>query len=349
VEYQLVPPHCHRRNASEWAIRTFKEHFVSGLASVDPDFPLHLWDYLLPQAEMTLNLLRKSRQHPRLSSAAHYHGMVDYNKTVFSPPGCKIIAHEKPSQWQTWEPHDQHGYSLGPTMHHYSCKNVYITSTATKKIVDTLEFFPHNSPMPQISSTDRLLVAANNMTIALKHPHPDVPFTTVGDDTITALSQLAAIFKNKFQKLLAPELVEAPVKAAKNKQPEALVQPILTSPMNHNYQTTSQQPSNVIQSRNSPLLPRVVTPVARHASSLRVPARTHNLSPRIFSQDDFWDMGNTNKSIALGTNHWTNINLAYAVIRPITGKEMEYMALMKDPVLQPLWKRGFGNKVGRLC
>jgi hypothetical protein len=28
VEYQLVPPHCHRRNATERAIRTFKEHFV---------------------------------------------------------------------------------------------------------------------------------------------------------------------------------------------------------------------------------------------------------------------------------------------------------------------------------
>jgi hypothetical protein len=27
---------------------------------------------------------------------------------------------------------------------------------------------------------------------------------------------------------------------------------------------------------------------------------------------------------------------------------MEYMALMKDPVLQPLWKRGFGSEVGRL-
>jgi hypothetical protein len=27
---------------------------------------------------------------------------------------------------------------------------------------------------------------------------------------------------------------------------------------------------------------------------------------------------------------------------------MEYTALMKDPNLQPLWKRGFGNEAGRL-
>jgi hypothetical protein len=32
VEYQLVPPDCHRRNAAERAIQTFKEHFVAGLS-----------------------------------------------------------------------------------------------------------------------------------------------------------------------------------------------------------------------------------------------------------------------------------------------------------------------------
>jgi hypothetical protein len=50
VEYQLVPPHRHRRNAAERAIRNFKEHFVAGLSSADPTFPLHLWDRFLPQA-----------------------------------------------------------------------------------------------------------------------------------------------------------------------------------------------------------------------------------------------------------------------------------------------------------
>jgi hypothetical protein len=87
VEYQLVPPHCHRRNAAERVIRTFKEHFVAGLSSVDPTFPLHLWDRLLPQAEIILNLLRTSRLHPQLSAAAHFHGLVDYNKTAFAAPG----------------------------------------------------------------------------------------------------------------------------------------------------------------------------------------------------------------------------------------------------------------------
>jgi hypothetical protein len=204
IAYQLVPPHCHRLNAAERAIRTFKEHFVAGLSSVDPAFPLHLWDRLLPQAEITLNLLRTSRLHPQLSTAAHFHGLVDYNKTAFAPPGCKIIAYEKPGKRRTWAPHGQHGYSLGPAMHHYRCQNVYISAMASERIVDTLEFFPHNYQMPQSSSTDRLLMAAHDMTDALQNPHPEVPFTRVGDDTISALADLAAIFKLKLRQTPSP-------------------------------------------------------------------------------------------------------------------------------------------------
>ena len=54
---ELMPPYCHRRNVAEVAIKHFKAHFISILAGVDRDFPLHLWDKLLPQAELTLNLL----------------------------------------------------------------------------------------------------------------------------------------------------------------------------------------------------------------------------------------------------------------------------------------------------
>jgi hypothetical protein len=158
--------------------------------------------------------MRTSKLHPQLSAAAHFHGLIDYNKTAFSPPGCNIIAHEKPPQRRTWVPHGQTGYSLGPAIHHYRCQNVYITSTAIERIVDTLEFSPHHSPLPQLSSLDRLLMAANDMTDALKHTHPDVPFNKFGDDIITALKKLAAIFKRKYNKIPVPHLIDSLIKAA---------------------------------------------------------------------------------------------------------------------------------------
>ena len=54
VEYQLVPPHIHRWNASEHAISTYKNHFIAGLSSTDPNFPLSNWCRLLPQANSPL-------------------------------------------------------------------------------------------------------------------------------------------------------------------------------------------------------------------------------------------------------------------------------------------------------
>jgi hypothetical protein len=237
VEYQLVPPHCHRHNVVERAIRSFKEHFLAELSSVDPTFPLHLWYRLLPQAEIALNLLRTSRLHQQLSAAAHFHGLVDYNKMAFAPPGCKIIAHEKPGTRRTWAPHGQHGYSLGPAMHHYRCQNVYISSTASERIMDTLEFFPHNYQMPQLSSADILIMDAKDMTDALENPHPEVPFAHVGDDTISTLAELATIFKLKLQQTPPPTL---PAAAHTFKQRTCLAEssnPILASPMHPPRQT----------------------------------------------------------------------------------------------------------------
>ena len=43
IQYQLVPPHMHRRNAAERAIRTWKNHFTAGICSTNSKFPMHLW------------------------------------------------------------------------------------------------------------------------------------------------------------------------------------------------------------------------------------------------------------------------------------------------------------------
>jgi len=58
--FQLVPPDMHRHNRADWTIRTFKDHFLAILSGIDAAFPPYLWDLLLPQAELTLILLRQS-------------------------------------------------------------------------------------------------------------------------------------------------------------------------------------------------------------------------------------------------------------------------------------------------
>ena len=66
--YMLVEPHNHHVNAAKRAIQTFKDHFISALATTDIEFPLQLWDKLTSQVVATLNLMRASRINPRISA-----------------------------------------------------------------------------------------------------------------------------------------------------------------------------------------------------------------------------------------------------------------------------------------
>jgi hypothetical protein len=57
TKFQLVSPDMRCQNWAERAIHTFKDQFLAILAGIDSAFPLYLWDLLLPQDEVTLNLL----------------------------------------------------------------------------------------------------------------------------------------------------------------------------------------------------------------------------------------------------------------------------------------------------
>jgi hypothetical protein len=99
------PLGIHQHNTAECAIRTFKNHFISGLNGIDKNFPLYLWDHLVPQALLTLNLLRGSCTiNPKLSAWAQRNGQFGFNHTPIAPPGIRILVHEKPNNRTSWSP-----------------------------------------------------------------------------------------------------------------------------------------------------------------------------------------------------------------------------------------------------
>jgi hypothetical protein len=161
---------------------------------VDPTFPLKLWDKLLPQATITLNLLQKSRINPRMSAYAQLNGHFDFNKTHLAPPGTRIIAHKKPDQRASWDPHGLDGYYLGPALDHYSCYQVHITKTKGTRIVDTVEFPPAKLAMSSTSSKDLSSIEALELSNALKNPAHAAPFIQIGTAQLQALRQLSDIF-----------------------------------------------------------------------------------------------------------------------------------------------------------
>ena len=80
VTLQFVEPHEHRVNAAERSIQTFKNHFVSGLCTVNKLFPMQLWCELLQQAEISINLLQSSRKNPKLSAYILLEGELNLTK-----------------------------------------------------------------------------------------------------------------------------------------------------------------------------------------------------------------------------------------------------------------------------
>jgi hypothetical protein len=156
-----------------------------------------------------------------------------------------------------------------------------------------------------------------DMTDALQNPHPEARFASVGDDTVKALADLAAIFKLKLQQAPSPATQASPATVTQRPSIITLPTPISHSPMPDRRQTRSQTTIHTPDTPDRPLPPRVVTPP-------RVPTGSLDLSPCNLSQDDFCGMDTAHIEIALENNHCSQRHHANAVMQPVTGKEMEY-------------------------
>jgi hypothetical protein len=325
--FQLAPPHLHRTNAAEKAIDTWKCHFISCLSTCHPDFPMHLWCRLIPQATTTLNLLRPSRINPRLSAEAQLNGVFDFNRTPLAPPGTKILVHEAPAVRGTWAPHGVDGWYLGPAVDHYRCYRVYITTTAAERISKTVEFFPHSCAMPRTSSADAARHAALDLVSALQNPAPAAPFAPVGQAQQTALQQLSAIF-------LAATRVPTTLPTEGSPQahaPTAAPLPRVPSPLS--IMAPHSAPPCPHSPLRSPLLRSPAPPSAltRHHYPLR------SLAPRypLRSQQ-------ANTVLASGTG------AANTVMDSVTGAALEYRHLVAGPN-GATWETSLANDLGRLA
>ncbi len=136
----MVPPDTHRRNLAERAIQTFKSHFLAILAGFNPLFPMTLWDRLVLQAVLTLNLLRQAKADPKMSAYEFVQGKMDYNKMPLAPLGCAVQMHKSTSRQKTWDTHSLNGWYLGTSPKHYWCHNIFCTKTRVERISDTVFF-----------------------------------------------------------------------------------------------------------------------------------------------------------------------------------------------------------------
>lgn len=222
ITVELAAPGNHRTLQAERAIATFKNHFISTLGTVHPNFPLNLWEHLLPQALATLNMMRVCPIKPTISAYEAMCGPYNFNRYPLVPLGMAVLIFEAPkTQRSTWAPHGVPGYYLGPSMPHYRCYRVWSSDTQAARVTDTLSWHPRAVHMP--GSQPSALIAASVAHLiatlqrlqdsdpALAHILPNVNFH------LEQLQQVYSSVNNStrelpdFQRVLPREVVPAVV------------------------------------------------------------------------------------------------------------------------------------------
>jgi hypothetical protein len=169
-----------------------KKKFCSGLATCDPKFPLTEWDLLMPQADITLNLLRSSRRQPNLSAYACLNGNFDFNQSPLTPPDTRVVVHITPAQRPNMGPHGVDGWYVGPSIEHYRCHKCYIPSTFGVRNALTVDWFPHNVQFPKVTADEYIRQTANDMlTLIQDKTTRPIPSLTYGSNITNAYIQIA--------------------------------------------------------------------------------------------------------------------------------------------------------------
>ena len=129
TDIHIVEPYNHSVNTVEHAVKAIKYHVIIGLATVDINCPLQLWDLFLAQMKDTLNLLRTSRRDPTKSAYEEMEGKFDFNWTPISILGTEALAFVNPDERTSWEAHWVDCYVTGRCLDHYHLLNFFVTHT----------------------------------------------------------------------------------------------------------------------------------------------------------------------------------------------------------------------------
>jgi hypothetical protein len=148
LDMELVPPGCHRRDVVKVAIHNFKAHLLSILASVANDFPPNLWDWLLPQTKITINLIQQFIATPNVLAYAHLSRTFDYNK-------CHLLQWDVRPRYMRKPTNAVHGHIIqsmdGISSHHQNIITHTIVTSSTPRAKDyptQSSFNTDASPIP---------------------------------------------------------------------------------------------------------------------------------------------------------------------------------------------------------
>jgi len=354
---QLVPPDNHRRNLAERAIQTFKSHFKAIIAGVADNFPMNLWDRLLPQAVLTLNLLRQSNVAPTVSAYQYVNGAFDYNKMPLAPMGCAVQIHENSERRRSWAANSSDGWYLRTSPEHYRCHVIYCKNTRSERISDTVHFKHKYITEPTLTPEDTIVKALNDLTHALKERRNKKGIEELDalqriNDLLNNIPTTATTTTNSIRRVTFDELAKPPQKTqpaaprVDNVVPTPRVVETLPTPRVVNETQTPRvgimRPSTVRAMIDKPILTKGRTQKTVVADS----------PERMRLKEYLRSKRNTRVRITQRYNMNLRRRNPTETIQNIydsdTGESLNYRQLMQDPKHRETWKKSSANEFGRL-
>ena len=159
-------------NAGEYGYEVFFERANGSFSCVAHDFPRNLWDLLLPQTEVILNLILQATLDPYRSALEYFHGPLNDENTPLGPLGCNIINHKKAGTRNSWDFRGTANWNVGVALQHYWCHKIISKTTKADQVSDTVEFIHHHLTLADITPMYRIFHGVTTLMCAFETPPP---------------------------------------------------------------------------------------------------------------------------------------------------------------------------------
>ena len=194
---QYTPPDMHRTNTAERSLQNYKSFIKSTIALLPPMFPIALWCKLLPQIDLSINIVRNCRQNPLLSAWAAIEGKYHFESTPIAPAGSEMLMHENPGSRRTFGYNTKKAWYIAPCLRHYRTFKGIMASTGAERIYDTVKFKHHAIAIPQLTPADRILEATQQLDNAIQQQPKRSPI-----DELTAIELMCSVLLGETKTLL---------------------------------------------------------------------------------------------------------------------------------------------------
>ena len=135
----------------------------------DTTFPMREWHKLLPQMELTLNMLRAANVRPQVSAHTYLFGIHNYNKMPLGPLGCATQCFVGPTQRLSFGANSMDSWYVETSPDHYRCQRVIMKETRAVRTTDTIIFHHKRVTNPATSAADAITAAAHTPSNTIKN------------------------------------------------------------------------------------------------------------------------------------------------------------------------------------